>query len=77
MQRKSTRAGIIAATGFFAQALVAGLRPTQQPRKCFLTVDDLTLTDHKALCSVCGRRLGLDDIGNGVPNCIGPVKENA
>ena len=46
--------------------------PRNRVLRCTPSLDSQTRVDGTAVCSVCGRRLDLDDIGGGAPD--GPFK---
>ena len=55
--------------------LLAAIGPSDHrkgPPRCEPTVDDQTPRDATAVCSRCGRRMNLDDLGGGAPG--GPYK---
>lgn len=55
-------------------AAMAYLPPLPPVCRCDPVVDDKTRATLTVLCHGCNRRLGLDDIGNGMPECPGKAK---
>lgn len=58
---------------FSIMGLALAPEPTRnRVARCQPAVDEQSQRDATAVCSVCGRRLTLDDIGGGAPD--GPYK---